>query len=307
MKRNMKKVINKPIFIVGCGRSGTTLLYNLLCGHKNLAWFSNFTDRFPKFPQLSKFHFLYKNPMVPMRFHKPYLPSCNLGFAPYFSPIPIPSEAYRLFNLFHSADVHLPSRRLTEEDVINAKVNLMKKSIQQHLYYSKADRFVSKNIRNSLRIPYLNKIFPDALYIQVIRDGHAVVNSLLNIDWWPNLHLWYIKERKTPAELICEGKDEILLATKLWKENVKCILSDSANLPKNQYMELRYETLVKKPKAVLPEVLKFCELEWSEKFERFINSFSIKNRNYKWKQNFSKENVLKIEKEIGPLLEKLGY
>ena len=36
-----KLFIKKPIFIIGVPRTGTTLLYNILCGHEKLAWFSN--------------------------------------------------------------------------------------------------------------------------------------------------------------------------------------------------------------------------------------------------------------------------
>ena len=38
-----KDNIEKPIFIVGVPRSGTTLLYTLLAQHKDLGWFSRDT------------------------------------------------------------------------------------------------------------------------------------------------------------------------------------------------------------------------------------------------------------------------
>jgi hypothetical protein len=38
--------IEKPIFIVGASRSGTTIFYNLLSTHPEICWFSNYTDRF---------------------------------------------------------------------------------------------------------------------------------------------------------------------------------------------------------------------------------------------------------------------
>src|SRR4051794_19975166 len=41
-----------PLFIVGCGRSGTTIIYELLCEHPDLAWFSNYAERWPSLPQL---------------------------------------------------------------------------------------------------------------------------------------------------------------------------------------------------------------------------------------------------------------
>ena len=41
-----------PVFIVGCGRSGTTIVYELLCEHPDFAWFSSYAERWPAFPQL---------------------------------------------------------------------------------------------------------------------------------------------------------------------------------------------------------------------------------------------------------------
>ena len=41
--------LKPPLFIVGCGRSGTTIVYELLCEHPDLAWFSNYAERWPAF------------------------------------------------------------------------------------------------------------------------------------------------------------------------------------------------------------------------------------------------------------------
>ena len=40
-------------------------------------------------------------------------------------------------------------------------------------------RFVNKHPRNSVRIDYLRRVFPDARFIHVIRDGRAVVSSIV--------------------------------------------------------------------------------------------------------------------------------
>lgn len=34
------------------------------------------------------------------------------------------------------------------------------------------------------RIGFLSNIFPTAKFIHLIRDGRAVANSLVNVDWW---------------------------------------------------------------------------------------------------------------------------
>ena len=80
--------INKPIFIVGSGRSGTTLLYEILSVHEKVTWFSNYTNKFPQKPWLSYFNALYKKVNISNTFMKKI----------YF---PNPSEGYNLWDYFH--------------------------------------------------------------------------------------------------------------------------------------------------------------------------------------------------------------
>jgi glycosyltransferase involved in cell wall biosynthesis len=210
--------IRQPIFIVGCGRSGSTLLYNLMAGHKDLTWFSNYTDKYPNQPWISKFNYLFKDPTISKNFRDNQL-----------FPFIIPSEAHDLWNLFHPLEQG-GDPPLFESDVKDANVVLMKKTILNHLKYSKCRRFVNKNTRNTHRSLYPYKIFPDALFIHIIRDGRAVTNSLLNVDFWRNLHLWYRDDFKTPTQLIQEGENEILLAAKLWKFEVQRMLLHSKKI-----------------------------------------------------------------------------
>jgi len=59
--------IYKPIFIIGVPRSGTTLLYNIMSNHSELAWFSQndisnlYTDDFLRFYKLRKRLFDIRN------------------------------------------------------------------------------------------------------------------------------------------------------------------------------------------------------------------------------------------------------
>jgi len=288
------KICN-PIFIVGCGRSGSTLLYEILAGHKDLTWFSNYTNAFKNQPWLSSLNILYKNPILlnNLKDHK-------------IIPFVIPSEGHDLWDLFHPLreDKDPP---LFEYDVRDANVELMKSIIIKHLKYSKCNRFLNKNTRNTRRSLYLQEIFPDALFIHIIRDGRAVINSFLNVHFWENLHLWYDENFRTPSQLVLEGENEINLAAKLWKYEVERMLSDSKKINKDQYFEVRYEKFTKEPISTLREILDFCNLNSHNDFFKFIKSFNINDMNFKWRESFTNSNIKLIEKEAGSLLLKLNY
>ena len=52
-------MIARPVFILGTGRSGTTLFLNVLAFHPDFTWFSTFSKRFPDHPSvafLSRIH-----------------------------------------------------------------------------------------------------------------------------------------------------------------------------------------------------------------------------------------------------------
>ena len=40
--------IDRPVFVIGTGRSGTTLFHEPMAYHPQLAWFSNWSRRYPQ-------------------------------------------------------------------------------------------------------------------------------------------------------------------------------------------------------------------------------------------------------------------
>jgi hypothetical protein len=52
------------VFIVGCPRSGKTLLQSLLAFHDNFAWFSQYCSRFSSFPEVGALNRAYDFPTV---------------------------------------------------------------------------------------------------------------------------------------------------------------------------------------------------------------------------------------------------
>lgn len=293
----MSQKIYKPIFIIGTGRSGTTSLYTLFSCHSDLAWFSTLTDRFPKLPRLAKFSSWLDIPVLGK-----LLRNKKVG--------PRPEEAYNIWRLCFPGFVS-PIRPLTEEDVTNQAKSSIRRMIELHLTYQGKSRFVTKYTGWS-RIRYLNEIFPDSLFIHVLRDGRAVANSLLNVSWWngwegPDNWLW----GKLPSEWEKEWEESnrsfIVLAAIQWKLLIQEIYDGKKILDKNRFLEIRYEDIVDNPIKILRSVTEFCELHWHKEFESHINTSRLKNMNYKWERDLTPHQKELLNSCLYDFLKKLRY
>ena len=150
--------VTGPIMIVGCGRSGTTLLYRMLCCHGDLAWFSNLTDRLPSAPALAMLSTLY-----------PHAVTRGIGTR----AIPIPSEAYAFWNELNRID-HLPADEpSTEHDVSSRARTRAAGRIGAIMRFQRKHRFVNKATRNVRRLRYVDALVDDAVFVNVVRDPRA--------------------------------------------------------------------------------------------------------------------------------------
>jgi hypothetical protein len=289
----MSKLADRPIFIVGSARSGTTIFYRLLAGHKSLGWISSYVRRWPARPWLALLNFLHQtSPLVKAYRDKRWMP--------------IPDEAYDFWDRFHPVENSLGGPPLNEKDVVLADTEGLHRFIVDILRYSRRTRFLNKNIRNSRRIRYLDIVFPDALFIHIIRDGRAVTHSLLNIYWWPTLSLWWA-EGKTVTELQREGLDPAVIAARMWKSEVQGVLVDKEWISQQRYIEIRYEKLMHDPITEMKRIIDFCDLPWTSQFQKSVKAFELENRNYKWANAFTPQQIAAIEKELGPSLKQLEY
>jgi len=102
---------------------------------------------------------------------------------------------------------------------------------------------VEKNPRNSLRIPFLRAVFPEAKIIHIVRDGRDTACSLLpgigGAEW---MHL------KPPRwKEWMNGHSGVVRCALAWQEVVEIALSDLETVP---HLRVKYENLVVDPFGV---------------------------------------------------------
>jgi len=284
--------INKPIFIIGSGRSGTTVFYNILSVHPEVCWFSNYSKKFLNVKLIPMMHRVLDLP-----FAGNYLKTGIISNRKYFIQ---PREAGRIY---HDYCGFVHAIKTTESDLNFATEKKFKDLIQKHLFLTGKKRFLTKQTTNTQRIRLINTMFRDAYYIHVIRDGRAVANSFLNVSWRRDTDIWWTGEKAYKWEE--KGGEVIELCGLRWKNNVNEILNNK-HLFENRYIEIKYEDFVSDVKGAMKRVLDFCELSHSKAFFDLLPQ-ALPNRNSQWAENLTVNQKNLLNELLESSLSELGY
>ena len=192
---------------------------------------------------------------------------------------------------------------MTADDLTPEVEGKFKGVIEEHLRATGKPRFMSKQTANSQRIGVIDRMFPDACYVHIIRDGRAVANSLLRVDWWGETDIWWLDGK--PEKWAAMGGDPIELCALQWQRDVQEIL-DHKHLFDERYLEIRYEDLVEDPRSVVDDVIRFAGLGQSTMLMDTLPE-TLPNMNYKWEEQLGGSQKAILEKSIGESLAALGY
>jgi hypothetical protein len=270
----MDPEIRAPIFIVGCPRSGTNTLYYRLAAHPDLAWISNITKKTAGSLWLTRLHMMLRHD------HRP-------------------TEAKVVWRRYASADHDARDRK----DATPQAADFLRRVVTQHLRIFGKPRFINKCPRNSVRMEFLDEVFPDALFLHVIRDGRAVANSILRARKNHGSAYWGCEPPGWQKLLDLPLLDACALQ---WKTIVEYALDSAESIPDERYREVRYEDLCERPEAVFREVSDWAGLTWDDgALEELVSD--IDSRNYKWRENFEPAEVERLNELLGDLLARLGY
>ena len=283
--------MNNPIVIIGCGGSGTTLLYNMLCCHPELGWFSNYTDRFPRARLVASLSLVY--PFA--RRH---------GWRSRF--LSLPSEGYPFWDRLCDLDGLPREDPLDDADVTAVAREEASDAVASLLRFQRKPRFINKNTRNTRRLRYVDALLDQPVIINVIRDPRATVSSLLRVAFWPSISVWS-QGNVRPPDWLSQGKDPAELAAHLWASDVGKSLDDKNYLPQERYVEVRYESLVGDRAATLSGILSRTGIEMTSQVEMALESFQMLDANDKFARHLTPSQLDLVAEVTGPLARSLGY
>lgn len=277
----------KPILILGAPGSGTTLLFQTLCSHRDLAYTTHNMVRSGLLRHgrvlgdRRKALFLLQNLI-----HRDYASVLPLGdtlWIKYF-------EDYKYF---------------TEDNFSEEIAFYYRKKVLQVQNLWGRSRFADKTLMHCFRVRLLNLIFPDAKFIHIVRDGRAVAFSILNkIEVAGDQNrLFHVGFKDILANKYQSQRSELYNYGLAWTEFVRKG-KEASVFAAGRYYEMRYENPVREPYKELKNMIDFCELDWYKEFEEKIPL--IQNMDEKWKKA-AKEQCADLEESTFELRVNLGY
>jgi hypothetical protein len=224
----MGEQINKPIFVVGSPRSGTSILTWCLGQHPNIFpvpesnWMGEFAINVASSYQIGA-----------ARENRTVLSAMDISRAEFFA-----NFGHAINDLILGHRKHLERKR-DLEGTLNRK----------HSTSEPKARWVDGTPEYSLHIHGLRKLFPEALFVHIVRDVDSVVRSMLNF------------HRVAGTRLVTSEEQ----AYKYWLRMVDaCLKAEQSYGPRVIY-RLQYAALIDNPEAAIRSLLDFVDEPYSAK------------------------------------------
>jgi hypothetical protein len=163
-----------------------------------------------------------------------------------------------------------------------------------------APRFLAKYPRLSLRLPWLDELFPSALFVHLTRDWRGVVNSTAKRrrrrrargGGWFGVRIPGWRE-------LGELPDE-LAATRIFV-HVTATLERAAREFGDRVVQVSYEDLCASPQAAAQSLCERLGLAWLPAFEAALPA-ELRSANDRWRRELDPEAVLRLRAEAPDLL-----
>jgi hypothetical protein len=237
-----------------------------------------------------------------------------------------PSEAHEVWEADHHPSLRgWGSNVLDASDVTPSSAARIRRTF--FLVSGPRHRLLDKTPRNSLRLPFVDAIFPDAVYVFLLRDGRDNVNSLINAWRSPRYRTYELPEpHRIPGTdgrwwkfvLYPGWRDDVdgpleVVCAKQWSLPNSHMLRARRDLPPRRCVGVRYEELVERPVDVVARLLDFLELPFEPVVRARAEAVATTPVNVvtppergKWRR----ENPAEIEAVAGliaPVMAELGY
>ncbi|HVH87585.1 MAG TPA: sulfotransferase [Terriglobales bacterium] len=270
-----------PVFVLGCGRSGTKLLYHTLLSAGGFAVYHAESNAFN---------------LIGLR----------------FGSLERRRNREKLLQAWLRSKLFVRSG-LTEQEIAPRILDecrnagdFLRLLMETIAHKQGVRRWAESTPLHLLCLRFIKRVVPDALIIHIIRDGRDVALSLNKIGWIRPLP-W-------------DRRRSLIAAGIFWKWMVTKGLSSGRDLGRD-YIEVHYEELLHQPRETLARLSAFIDqtLDYDHIQKIGLGTVNDPNSSFRddeaqgrnplgrWKALLSAEQLAELEGVIGDLLVELGY
>jgi hypothetical protein len=203
----------------------------------------------------------------------------------------------------------------TAADAMPAEIERLHRRFAFEAWRAGRPRVLNKSPNNTVRLAFLKAVFPDAVFVHIVRDGRAVVHSLI---WGhaqpgePEDRFKPWREREDPFPGVKPPRWRDLLRDNpleqhalQWREVLAYAFEQEERLGL-PVLHVRYEALCRDPRGTLETLFAFAGLRVSPEILGRVPA-SLENRNDKWRTRLSPADAALITGIESPMLNRLGY
>ena len=275
-----------PFFIIGSGRSGNTLLRSMLVRNSNISIppeNGSLCSMFIKYKAIS---------------HMPW----NIIVSEIIQEF---KYGYRFSDWnINIGDIYKNALSLKGKD--RTLASILSIFYENYIKYNNEGGYTwgDKTPPNSFCLFEIERIFPNAKFIHIVRDGRDCVASFVKAGFF---------------------ESDYKKAAYRWNDALKNCINFSNKINKNKFYQVKYEDLVENTEAELINICDFLNVNYKK--EMLDNKISTKKINDvtkrkhhknllkpinsssigKWKSEIDKDNLERVNSIIGKTLNELGY
>ena len=283
-------------FATGTGRCGSSLVQELLSRHPDIGFISNVDDRFPVLRGGRHNGEIYRH--VPESLTR----KGRLRYAP--------SEGYRVLAREVSPLVVAPGRSLWEPDASPWLRDRCRTHFEDRAVRQGKPVFLHK-FTGWPRAGFIAAAFPEARFINIVRDGRAVANSLVQMSWWQDHRDAAALRSLTAMDLEAwegSGNSFAVLAGLFWKAVVEEHERARQVIAPGQWIDVRYEDILARPGPELGRLLGFVGLRPNRAFKQGVARHHLRaGRGDAFRRELDPSDVACLDTLLGETLQRYGY
>jgi hypothetical protein len=265
----------RPLFLVGTGRCGSTIIYSSLAVHPDFSWIPSWLTIAPRLPVIAAVNRLWE------------LPGADRFRDTRFFPKPVEPNP-----VFEAWDPSFRREELSAEDMRRA-VDSLGRLVPRITRAHGNPRFLCKMVGRPVKVELLDAAFPDAHFLHITRSLKPTTASLLQVEFYHGVDLTNWPWDPIPEVFrnfaASRGNPEEVKAAIVVRTNHEDVRRQLARIPAGRVLTMAYSEFIDDPETSLAKIGRFAGFRVEGRFLARVRRRIYKGADDKWRTYFSPE------------------